>query len=109
MQDSRRSWHLPIDTTRSTIGWIAAPVTVIIAALTAVGFLGGIWWGFDLAAKFRVQYTLVLLISSAVLAVVHRWWAIGVAAMALMVNLALIVPLYAGAPAPRSTRPDSRS
>jgi endonuclease/exonuclease/phosphatase (EEP) superfamily protein YafD len=64
-----------------------------------VGFLGGVWWGFDLASNFRVQYAAVLLVSVAALAGARRWPATGVAGVALLTNLALIVPLYAGAPA----------
>lgn len=70
------------------------------AALTGIGFLGGMWWGFDLAANFRVQYALVLLVSVVILAIARWWWwAIVIVGAALVVNVALIVPLYAASPA----------
>ena len=72
---------------------------VVTAVLTVIGFLGGIWWGFDLAANFRVQYVLVLTVTAATLALL-RWWRVTcVAAVALVLNLLLVVPLYTAAPA----------
>ena len=82
------------------IGTFVTVVAVFLACLTTVGFLGGVWWGFDLAAHFRVQYAALLVPVVAVLAGL-RWWRTALmAGFALVVNLALFVPLYLGSPAP---------
>jgi endonuclease/exonuclease/phosphatase (EEP) superfamily protein YafD len=74
-------------------------VTVLVVALTGFGFLGGVWWVFDLAAPFRVQYSLTLLLLAVVLAVA-RWRSMAlVAAAGCVVNLVFIVPLFIGSPA----------
>ncbi len=81
------------------IGGFGAMVASAVCLLTVVGFLGGIWWGFDLASHFRVQYAVVLALVLVVLAGVRWRRTAGVAAGALLVNLALIVPLYVAGPA----------
>jgi endonuclease/exonuclease/phosphatase (EEP) superfamily protein YafD len=81
------------------IGGLAALVAVALLGLTGAGFLGGIWWGFDLASHFRVQYAALLAPVVAVLAGVG-WRRTGlIAATTLLVNLALVVPLYVTRPA----------
>ncbi|MDH3397831.1 MAG: endonuclease/exonuclease/phosphatase family protein [Acidimicrobiia bacterium] len=82
------------------LGSLATTLALALVFLTVAGFLGGIWWGFDLAAHFRVQYAALLLPVVAVSAGV-RWRRTAlVAGAALLVNLALIVPLYLVRPAP---------
>ena len=69
--------------------------------LTLAGFLGAIWWGFDLASHFRLQY-IALLVPVLALLVGVRWRRTALAAgLALVVNLALVGPLYL----PRSVEP----
>ena len=84
--------------TRRLVGWAATAAASVTAALTVIGFLGGLWWGFDLVANFRVQYALVLGVVSATLALLRWWRAAGVAAVALMMNAFLIAPLYLDTP-----------
>jgi endonuclease/exonuclease/phosphatase (EEP) superfamily protein YafD len=82
------------------VGTFGALVALVLVFLTVVGFLGGIWWGFDLAAHFRVQYTALLVPVVAVLAGL-RWRRTALlAGVALVVNLVLFVPLYLASPAP---------
>ena len=97
--------------TRSTsavanlVGSFATTVSLLLVLLTAAGFLGGIWWGFDLAAHFRVQYAALLVPAVAVLAGLGWRRTTLPAVVALVVNLALIVPLYLDRPA----QPDGSS
>ena len=97
--------------TRSTsavanlVGSFATTVSLLLVLLTAAGFLGGIWWGFDLAAHFRVQYAALLVPAVAVLAGLGWRRTTLPAVVALVVNLALIVPLYVERPA----QPDGSS
>ncbi|MGZ5383334.1 MAG: endonuclease/exonuclease/phosphatase family protein [Acidimicrobiia bacterium] len=78
---------------------MATIVAFALIGLTVVGFLGGIWWGFDLAAHFRVQYAALLVPAVALLAGLRWRKAALVALAALVVNLALIIPLYLAHPA----------
>jgi endonuclease/exonuclease/phosphatase (EEP) superfamily protein YafD len=90
----------PTSAVTNLIGTFAMTVAFVLIVLTAVGFLGAIWWGFDLAAHFRVQYAALLVPVVAIL-VGLGWRRSAVAAgAALLVNLALFVPLYLVQPAP---------
>jgi endonuclease/exonuclease/phosphatase (EEP) superfamily protein YafD len=82
------------------IGTFVSLVALVLVFLTVVGFMGGIWWGFDLAAHFRVQYAALLVPVVAVLLGL-RWRRAALATLlALVVNLALVVPLFLTSPAP---------
>jgi endonuclease/exonuclease/phosphatase (EEP) superfamily protein YafD len=78
---------------------LALVIALGLAFLTVVGFLGGVWWGFDLASHFRVQYA-ALSIPVVALLIGLRWWrSVALAGAAFVVNLALFVPLFLGSPA----------
>lgn len=88
----------PEDRSHSTasnlVGSFAALPAFALTSLTVAGFLGAVWWGFDLASHFRLQYIALLVPVLAVLVGV-RWRRTALAAgLALAVNLALVVPLY---------------
>ena len=88
----------PEDRSHSTasnlIGSFAALPAIVLTCLTVAGFLGAVWWGFDLASHFRLQY-IALLVPVLALLVGVRWRRTALAAgLALVVNLALVVPLY---------------
>lgn len=69
-----------------------------LSCLTLAGFLGAIWWGFDLVSHFRVQY-IALLVPVLALLVGVRWRrTAALAGVVLVANLALVVPLYLGQP-----------
>ncbi len=93
-------------------------VGMSLVALSIVGFLGGLWWVFDLCAHFRVQYLISLLAVLLFLIVLrsvstplaekkgserfvytilrfHTWCLVGIIA-AVVVNVILIAPLYTG-------------
>ncbi len=88
-----------ISTGANLIGGFVGLVGSALFSLTVAGFLGGIWWGFDLASHFRVQYAALLVPVIAVLAGVGWRRSAGVATTALLVNLALVAPLYLAQPA----------
>jgi endonuclease/exonuclease/phosphatase (EEP) superfamily protein YafD len=61
---------------------------------TLAGFVGGFWWGFELATHFRVQYALVLGGFALILLALRPWrWPALFGAFALL-NLSLIAPAY---------------
>jgi len=72
-------------------GWLAL-LGAATALFTLTGFLGGLWWAFDLTSHFRAQY----LAGAAVLAVAQalrrRWWWAGFAVALAVVNAAVLVP-----------------
>jgi len=70
---------------------------VFVAALASgLGFLGGVWWVFDLFAHFRLHYGLAFLIVLLVAAVRRRGGLAVLAAGGLAVNVALVLPLWTG-------------
>ena len=67
-----------------------------VLCVTVIGFAGRWWWLADLAAAFRMQYALACALALVVLLVARQWpWA-GIAAVGLIINLAVIVPLFFG-------------
>ena len=96
-------------TTRTTsavtnlIGTFVMTLAFVLIVLTVAGFLGAVWWGFDLAAHFRVQYA-GLLVPVVTILIGLRWRrSASAAGAALLVNLALFVPLYLVQPAPAAS------
>jgi len=73
---------------------VVAGVVVLIGLATLIGLLDRLWWGFELADVFRLQY-LVLLIGGAVAALLLRRPRLAVIALALAaVNFAVLgIPL----------------
>ncbi|MBI4027057.1 MAG: endonuclease/exonuclease/phosphatase family protein [Verrucomicrobia bacterium] len=63
---------------------------------TVLGFLGFLWWPFDLAAHFRAQYFVFLTVLAVAFAAANRRRTAGFFAFLAMANLAVIVPLYLG-------------
>lgn len=78
----------------------ALAAAVLLTLITAVGFLGGLWWGFDLAANLRPQYALICAALIVFLAATRSWVAVAGCLVAGLVNVALVVPLYLDGPAP---------
>jgi endonuclease/exonuclease/phosphatase (EEP) superfamily protein YafD len=76
---------------------LSVPVMLValpVAAASVAGFFGAQWWLFDVISSFRVQYAAILSVAVLVL-VLARWWVLaGVAGLALLLNLAVILPLY---------------
>jgi len=79
---------------------IIAAAGCLAAVGTVAGFASGLWWPFDLACHFRVQYLVTLASAALLLALTRKKvWAAVLAAFALM-NLAVIAPLYFSADRP---------
>lgn len=87
---------------RRAISALGIAATVAIAALTVIGFVGRAGWLAEIAASFRVQYVIGVLMALVILAIGYRFIrsasiARAVVALALatvVANLAVIVPLY---------------
>jgi endonuclease/exonuclease/phosphatase (EEP) superfamily protein YafD len=63
---------------------------------TLAGFFGRLWWRFELACHFRVQYFVVLFVTALALLAGKRRRRAAAAGVLALVNLGLIVPLYFG-------------
>ena len=84
---------------RRAAGTIDAAGTLVLLA-TVVGFLGGLWWFFDLFAHFRAQYAAALA-AAMIVAVVRRRNVLALLAGAgLLANGLLLWPLFAAPRAP---------
>lgn len=65
-----------------------------VCLLTILGFLGRLWWFFDLTSHFRSQYLFILILSSLIFLLGKQpAAAVGAAAFAL-INLVSVAPLY---------------
>ena len=75
--------------------WAGAHVALLILGLaTVVGFLGNLWWVFDLFSHFRVQYLTGLLALMVVYVLGKRRRGLVLAGVTAALNLVLIAPLY---------------
>ena len=74
----------------------AIPIAIGVAAVlfVAASFLGGIWWGFDLLANFRVQMAAGTLALILILGLAGSLPGAGLAAVAFLINAAVIAPLF---------------
>lgn len=76
-----------------------------LAAASLLGFLGRLFWIFDLFAHFKVQYFQICL----VLIFIALWCRLYTRAVALVLlaslNYAFVLPLYFGKPVAQETRP----
>lgn len=84
------------------LGLIAAGGWVVAAA-TMFGFIGSWHWLLDLCSHFRLQYASALLIAAPLLARRHPRQALLFAAL-LLVNAALLIPLYVPSESPTTSR-----
>ncbi|VGO22037.1 endonuclease/exonuclease/phosphatase family protein [Pontiella sulfatireligans] len=88
-----------------TITGILDAASIGIATATLLGFLGRLYWLFDLFAHFRVQYMQIGL----VLIGIALWKRLNKRAVALVLlaclNYAFVLPLYFGKPTPANEKP----
>ncbi|MCP4901714.1 MAG: hypothetical protein GY906_32520 [bacterium] len=71
-------------------------MAVAVSVATLLGLLGAHWWFFDLFSHFRVQYFVILCVCTAVLLAFRFKLASAVFAVFLVINLALVLPLFIG-------------
>lgn len=81
----------------SVAGWLAA----------LVGFLGQLWWRFEIASHFRWQYALALGLWSVFLALFRRWRTAVVTLLIALLNLVLLLPFYSR-PGEKAGEPELR-
>ncbi len=79
-------------------------VILVVGALavlaTLLGFFGGQWWGFDVVASFRAQYAVVLFVCAGLLVLIQERTPAIWMAVAVVVNVALLAPMFVGSPLP---------
>jgi len=80
-----------------TIFWVLFSLaTVIVSLFTLLGFLGRLWWVFDLFSHFRYQYLILLIMSSLIFIIGRKYSEALISSLFVVVNLALVLPLYIG-------------
>jgi endonuclease/exonuclease/phosphatase (EEP) superfamily protein YafD len=67
-------------------------ILACVTILTIVGFFGQLWWVFDLASHFRLQYFIVLVILVVFFIKVKKWKSTGVGVVFGVANFILISP-----------------
>jgi endonuclease/exonuclease/phosphatase (EEP) superfamily protein YafD len=67
-------------------------ILAFVTMLTIFGFLGQLWWVFDLASHFRPQYFMVLVVLVILFAKAKKWKSTGVGIVFSLANFMLISP-----------------
>ena len=79
-------------------------IEILLCSLTVSGFLGGIWWAFELTAHFRVQYLIILFLILIISLLLKSWKMAVIAMVFALINASLIAPLYWGQNPPKSSK-----
>ncbi len=79
-----------------TLWGLLSAATVLAASASAVGFLGRLWWVFELASHFRPQYFLFLMGSTFLFLLGGKQRAATIVTAFALVNFSLIAPFYFG-------------
>lgn len=66
----------------------------VVCFVSALGFVGRVWWALELASHFRVQYVLILLVFSVVFAAARKWKPCAVFVVFFLMNVSVVVPVY---------------
>ncbi len=77
---------------------VAIAVLGLFAFVTFAGFLGKVWWVFDLVGNFRFQYFLVLALLAVAAGVARRPQMFAVAMMLALINAAMVAQALWGSP-----------
>ena len=84
----------PAPRSASLTVWGLLEVGAVLACLaTATGFLGPLWWIFELTSHFRLHLVLLLVALAVVWALKRRWRMTAVCGVAAAVNAALVLSL----------------
>lgn len=73
-------------------------IALVAFVLSVMGLFGRSFWMLDLCNHFRFQYALVLLAATFGLAFLRSWWMGALSFVGLLLNLALVLPLYRALP-----------
>lgn len=79
-----------------TLWGLLSAATLVAMSATVVGFLGRLWWVFELASHFRAQYFLFLTASAFLFFLAGKSRTAILVTIFALVNLSLIVPFYFG-------------
>ena len=74
--------------------WLISVIALGVIVLTVLGFLARIWWVFDLASHFRLQYLVVLLVSGVAFSFGKRWGMASYASIFALINFIILLRLY---------------
>lgn len=74
--------------------FLFALIATLVSIFTLAGFIGRLWWVFDLFSHFRVQYCLILLSCALIFGMGRKEIAASLSGFFALVNLSLIAPLY---------------
>lgn len=75
---------------------VAAGLVTLVGAATLAGLLDRVWWPFEIADVFRLQYLVVLVAAGLVALIVRRPWLAALAAALAAVNFAILaIPVTA--------------
>lgn len=86
------------------LSYAASRLTLFAGLGTLIGFLGSVWWPFDLAAHFRIQYVVALSMAAVLLIVLRRRLVAAMVMTLAFVNLgSALAPVWPMHQAPAST------
>ncbi len=74
-----------------TVGFLATLATIL-------GFLGSLWWAFDVLANYRLQYALLLVVTAALYGITFGRVTSLLFVGAAGINILLLLPLFTDAP-----------
>jgi endonuclease/exonuclease/phosphatase (EEP) superfamily protein YafD len=67
-------------------------LSILIVVLTVAGFLGRLWWGFDMVCHFRVQYFWILIFLAIVFTLGRKWVSCIVVTIFGLINASIFIP-----------------
>jgi len=68
--------------------------SLLLCLATASGFLGRLWWMFELTSHFKVQLAILLWVTTAIWLIRKRWWVAGACSVAGLTNAVLVVTQF---------------
>jgi len=87
-------------TFRSFFGVMFVVVGTLATLATVVGFFGSLWWGFDIAADYRMQELIVLVAVAVLYGLIFGRGAAAIFAIAAVIDAVVLVPLWLGGQPP---------
>jgi len=69
-------------------------LTLTVAGLVIIGFLGRLWWAFDIFSSFQLQYFIYFLFATIFFLTIGNYRYVGIAALFVLITGILIFPIY---------------